>query len=168
MAEQTPRTHRWLRVALGISLGVNLLVVGLIAGAAYRFHGPQGGPRGAMHSYGTPYIMALPDDRRRAIFRNLRDTKADGGMTRAERRALYDQVVAALRTVPFEVGQVTQVLDQQRTATLRVQEAAQAAWLAEIAGMTDADRAAYADRLQELLSRGPDRMHDRRHRRLAD
>ncbi len=172
MAEQAPRTGRWLRAALGLSLAVNLLVVGLIAGAAYRFHGPHavphGMPRGAMHSYGTPYIMALPDDRRRAVFRDLRGKKDGGDMSRAARRALYDQVILALRAVPYEQQQVTQLLDRQRKATLRVQEASQTAWLAELAGMSDAERAAYADRLQDVLSRGRKRMHGGQKRRMGD
>jgi len=62
-AFKSTKTLRW---ALGLSLGVNLLVLGLVAGAVYRFDGPHGGAMRHMRDYGTPYVMALPEERRRA------------------------------------------------------------------------------------------------------
>jgi uncharacterized membrane protein len=144
---------KWMQWALGLSLGVNLLVVGVVAGAAYRFDGPHSGPSGTMRNFGTPYIVALEKDRRREVFKQLRQTRTDGPMTREARRALYDEAVLAIREEPFDLDRVIGVLDKQRNASVGVQQAAQAAWLAEIAGMDARARAAYADRLQEVLER---------------
>ncbi len=169
MADQKIRSSKRMRWALGLSLAVNLLVVGLVAGAAYRVGGPHegadGGPGGNLRNYGTPYIAALPQDRRRAIFKDLRANTGVGHMNRAARRAQYDQALEALRAVPFDLARVGAVLDAQREATLGVQQAVQDAWLTEIAAMDAPARAAYADRLQEVLERGPRRPHDKdRHR----
>ncbi len=155
MAPTKARNGMWMRWALGLSLGVNLLVVGVVAGAAYRFDGPHGGPSGNMRNFGTPYIAALEKDRRREIFKQLRQTRTDAPMTREARRGLYDEAVDAIRAEPFDLDRVTAVLDKQRNASMGVQQAAQAAWLAEIAEMTAPARAAYADRLQEVLERDP-------------
>lgn len=151
------RSRTWMKWALGLSLGLNLLVVGLVAGAAYRFDGPHGGPGANRHDFGAPYIIALPEDRRRAIFKELRAGRQDKSTSRAARRALYAEAVAAIRAEPFDLARVTGVLDTQRDATIGVQQAAQSAWLAEIASMDAPARAAYADRLQEVLARGPKR-----------
>lgn len=160
MAQTGVENGKWMRWALAVSLGVNLLVVGLVAGAAYRFDGPHGKPIGSMRDFGTPYIAALEKDRRREIFRQLRKSSEAGSMTREARQALYGEAVTALRAVPFDLARVSAVLEQQRLAASGVQQAAQGAWLAEIAAMDAPARAAYADRLQEVLTRGPKRKHD--------
>lgn len=163
-AQPVARKDKRMKWALGLSLGLNLLVVGLVAGAAYRFDGPHGGPGASRHDFGAPYIIALPDDRRRAIFKNLRADRQDKFTSRAARRALYAEAVAAIRAEPFDPARVTAVLDTQREATLGVQQAAQSAWLAEIASMDAAARDAYADRLQEVLARGPKRDREKDNR----
>ena len=87
-------------------------------------------------------------------------------MSRRARRAMYDQIIVALRADPFDPAAVRKVLDAQRRAALGVQDAGQAAWLAKITDMDSAARAQYADRLQQVLERGPRRAterHDPRH-----
>jgi len=168
MASDLTKNGKWMRWALGLSLGVNLLVVGLVAGAAYRFDGPHGGPGGSARDFGTPYIAALAKDRRREIFKGLRQDRPAGHLDRAARRALYSEVVQALRADPFDVTRVRSVLDQQASASVTVQQAVQDAWLAEIASMDASERAAYADRLQEVLARGPKHKKDQRKSRQDD
>lgn len=155
MAAELTRNDKVLRWALGASLGVNLVIVGMIAGAAYRFNGPHAGPMENMRSYGTPYIRALPDDHRRAVFDGLRKKKDSRILPRAARRALYDQTIAALRAEPFDLDRITMVLDAQRDATLGVQQSVQSAWLAEIASMSTKARTDYADRLETMLDHHP-------------
>ena len=74
----------------------------------------------------------------------------------------------ALRADPFDVTRVRSVLDQQASASVTVQQAVQDAWLAEIASMDASERAAYADRLQEVLARGPKHKKDQRKSRQDD
>ncbi|APE44107.1 hypothetical protein BOO69_12340 [Sulfitobacter alexandrii] len=149
------RRWRWVLVA---SLALNLVFVGLIAGAAYRHAGgpgarDHGGGPGA-RSYATPYVRALPRETRRALFRDLR--RSGSGMpSREERRALYDRVLAALRAEPFEADAVQSVLREQGRIAVQLQTAAEGAWLATVTAMSPADRAAYADRVAEELARRP-------------
>ncbi len=162
MADQHSKWRRPnLRWILAASIGLNLLFVGAFVGAAYRHAGGPGARDGGppdMRSYATPYVRALPKDKRRALFQALRN--GDQGVTtlsKQERRALYQQMVTALRATPFDPVAVKQVLTVQRDAVLGLQSAAQNRWLQEVTDMSEAERASYADELEKVLRRKPGR-----------
>ncbi len=161
--EPRPRTPRRFKVALGLSLALNLLFVGLIAGAVWRNHGGgdmrPGGPR--LQSYAAPYVHALPRAERRALNRSIR--AAHPRLGRAARRAVYAQMLTALRAEPFDAAAIQQVLDDQRSAILGVQQAAQTKWMAAIVNMSQAERLAYADRLQQQIEKGGRDQRKRQH-----
>lgn len=146
-----PPSRRW-RWLLGLSLALNLLFVGLVAGAILR-GGPHGGgkPGAELRSFGAPYLRELPKAERRALFRALRE----GGHLpdRAARRAAYDTMVAALRAQPFDPAQAATVLRAYAGTLTQAQGAAQEEWLRHVSAMSDADRAAYADRLDARMQR---------------
>lgn len=144
----------WIRLLLVGSLAVNLLGVGLFAGAAWRHAGHGARPPGPA-SYGEPYVRAMPRKDRREMFRAMRAAGGAALPDRAARRAMYAQVVTALRAQPFEAETLREVIDRQGAATRAVQAAAQAAWLDHVGRMAPAARAAYADAIEEVLSRGP-------------
>ncbi len=152
-----PRTRRapmWMRVMLGVSLALNLAVIGIVVGAAARFGGPP--PRGpAMMSYAMPYVLALPRADRRAVLNRVRQAEVPGGSTRKARRAQYAQMIEMLRLSPFDPDAVRGVLDQQSTAARTVQTLAQEGWLERVTAMSDAERAAYAEEVSKVLRRGP-------------
>lgn len=137
-----------------MSLAVNLLVLGAVAGAFYR-HAEGPGMRrhhaAAMHSYGAPYMQALPREERRALRQQMRAARDAGLPTRADRRAHLAQMLAALRAEPFSAAAVSAVLQAQGDAAQQLQQAAHTAWLQRITAMSGAERAAYADALQALL-----------------
>ena len=154
---QTPK-RGWLRWALIASLALNLIFVGLVAGAAYRFAGGPGveGRAGGhlARSYATPYVRALPRDARRALFRGMR--QGDHAIpSRAARRAIYEQVLTALRAEPFDADAVAALVRQQGRIALDLQTAAEGAWLAQVSDMSASQRANYADRVAEMLRNGP-------------
>lgn len=156
--ERTQRTRapRWMRIAFGVSLALNLAVVGVLAGTFARFGGPPSrGP--GMISYATPYVRALPRDDQREIFRAVRDQLPKDSNSRQARRALYAAMIEALKAEPFDPAQVETILNRQNTAALAVQSAAHTAWLAHVAAMSPEDRAAYADNVSEFMRRGKDK-----------
>ncbi|MFT6675890.1 MAG: putative membrane protein [Sulfitobacter sp.] len=161
MDKQTPsrKSSRNLRWALGLSLAVNLVIVGAIAGAVYRhsggggkdrYHGPD------MRSYATPYVRALPRDAQRALHDALRDRAGPKPPSRSERKAQYAQMLTALRRDPFDQQSVQDILRAQSQAVIGMQDAAHGVWLQQISAMSDAERAAFADRLEQQLN---DRKH---------
>jgi uncharacterized membrane protein len=148
------RTARSVRWALGLSLALNLIFVGFIAGAAFRFRdGPPGAkmdPRG----YAAAYVRALPRAERREIHRALREG-ASAGEERAGPLRRYEIILAALRAERFDAEAVQSVLKQQAARADEMQSRAQSVWLRQITAMSSAERLAYADRLEEILRRGP-------------
>lgn len=152
--QQIPsRKGRGFRWALGISLALNLIFVGVFAGAALRHMGDSGkGPGPQMQSFGAPMSRALPPDARRALRRQLRKELA-GVLSRRERQALYGQILTALRADPFDATDVSSLFAVQRDVAGQVQDRAQEVWLEIVSGMSVEDRRLVADRLQEALSR---------------
>lgn len=152
MAETTRerRCPLWVKIVLGLSLALNLAIAGLIGGIALR-GGPLGG-KGPGMGYALPYVLALPHEHRRAVFRAVRDNRDVPG--RSARRAAYRDMMSLLEADTFARAEVEAVLDRQARGVGQVQMAARTAWIDTVEDMSPADRRAYAERLQEVLSRG--------------
>ena len=149
---KTGRCPLWVKIVLALSLALNLAIAGLVAGTALR-GGAMAGRMPAM-GYAMPYVLALPRDSRREVFRSMhRDRDLPD---RAARRAEYRAMIAALKATPFDVAAVEAVLDRQADGASRVQAAAQAAWLAAVAQFSDEERLDYTARIEDALKRrGP-------------
>ncbi|MGD9864339.1 MAG: periplasmic heavy metal sensor [Pseudodonghicola sp.] len=143
-----PRMRPWLRVLLGVSLALNLLVAGLAVGAAIRFGGGPERVRPPMPLGALLYRELPREDRKTLRDRNLgaREERA------ARRRADAEELNAALRAVPFDQARIEAFLTRDAARQAGLEEAMRHAWLARVAAMSDADRAAYADRLQQAMA----------------
>lgn len=147
------RKWRWI---LGLSLGLNLVFVGLFAGAALRFSGGERQmekPRMSVQGYAAPYVRALPNDARRALGRQLRAEEGGRGNGRAARRQAYQQMVEALRAAPFDIVKVEALLSAQAQRASGAINTAQSLWLEQVAQMSPAERSAYVDRLIAILAK---------------
>ncbi len=153
--QNPPPKRRALRWVLGGSLALNLVFVGLFAGAAMRHLGDDGKKRDGgqvIQNFGAPMARALPSDARRTFRRQLRD-EASGLPSRQERRALYGEALAALRADPFDEAKVRSLLSLQSDIAQKVQTYAQDVWVELILEMSAEERLNVADRLEEALSR---------------
>ncbi len=149
-APLTPRPGRRVKLILAVSLALNLLFVGLFAGAALRHGGGKGGPGGPLlRSYGAPYMQALPRADRKALNAALR--QAGAIPNRKARAALYGEVLAGLRVNPFDSRAVADLMAKQQATVTGVQQAAQGAWIKIVSDMSPTARAAYADALEQRL-----------------
>lgn len=144
------RVPIWVKVLLGLSLALNLAVVGLVAGFVLR-GGPLGGKAPAM-GYAMPYVIALPKEDRRAVFGAVRDDRDLPG--RGARRAAYRDMVALLSADTLDIDAVQALLARQSGDVDKVQAVAQSAWLEKVAAMSREERQAYAARVQEVVKRG--------------
>ena len=99
-----------------------------------------------------PYVIALPKEDRRAVFGAVRNDPDLPG--RGARRAAYREMVELLAADTFDVEAVRAVLARQAGDVGQVQAVAQAAWLDKVAAMSTGDRQAYAQRVQEVVSKG--------------
>lgn len=146
---------RWVKVALVLSLGLNLLVAGAIVGGALRHaRMPSGGPVEDVRRLGiAPFVRALEPRHQRAlrdeVLRRRSDVVAGArGIRRASQR-----FVAALRAEPYDPDAASAALADVRARVLHLQEIGHAALLAQLERMDAAERAALADRLEKTLRR---------------
>ena len=157
-----PRTG-WIKVLLFTSLALNLAVGGLALGAWLR-HDRMAEQRPLrVDQIGGPYTGALTREDRRAIWLQMREMRGNGMPGRSEIRATYDAVVQVLRTEPFDAAALRSLVGQQFAAGIARQQIGQDLLLARIETMTAAERAAFADRLEEGLQRrrpGPEAQRD--------
>ena len=143
----------WLRVVLVVSLALNLLMVGAIGGAVLR-HGLWGGhhsPR--LEMAGGPMTRALSPEDRRALGRKIRAEYREGRPARAEHRELMRGLVADLKAVPYDAEAVRARMERIHALFGERLAIGQALLLEHLAGLSDAERAAYAERLQQSFRR---------------
>ena len=161
MTQKTPnpapkpmrRTPIWLRVVLLVSLALNLLVVGVVAGHFLR-DDPKGRvPR--VDRMQAPMTFALSHEDRRAIGKALRQEYRDNRPSREEVVAEYQGVIAALRADPFQPELVEDAFRRQRAAASSRVEIGQKLLMDRLTAMSADERHAFADRLEEGLRRGP-------------
>jgi len=150
-APKAARGPRWVKVVLALSLALNLAIAGAVAGFFLR-DGPMRDSRTAM-GYAAPYIIALPREARRGVFQTIRSD--DALPKRKDRRAQYAEMLAALRSDPFDGDAVRTILTRQWQSVGDIQDVAQSAWLAAVSGMSTDERAAYVEKVEEVLRRGP-------------
>lgn len=152
-----PRRFRWSRLVLVVSLGLNLLVAGLVVGSfagKERRGPPPAALSGRDMGYG-PYIGALDREARVAASKDLRAQLPSWRNLKAERAAHFRAVVAALRADPYDPDALAALMAQQRDMLARGQIAGAQTLLTQIDAMDASRRAAYADRLEAFLERGP-------------
>ncbi len=147
------RSGRGLRIALALSVALNLAVVGLVIGVALR--GPPMPPMAVRDLGFGPFAAALTEDDRRALRDAFRSQKPD---LRAERRAMradLEAVSVALRADPFAPEDLKAALARGAARTADLLRVGQGLLLDHVLAMTPEARQALADRLDAALARGP-------------
>lgn len=154
----TQSKRSWMRIALVVSLALNLLIAGGAIGALLRGPDHRPGPRTLDLSMGA-LTRALSDSDRVALRQQLmKDPRVRGGArppSRQARQAEIRQMIVTLRQDPFEAEALSAVLAEQQSRARRLTDLGQAALVAHLSGLSAADRAAYADRLEADLRRAP-------------
>jgi uncharacterized membrane protein len=154
MAE--PRRPNRLKWALVASLGLNLAVIGLVAGALIKGPPPAPWPGIALWHY----ARALPDPYRHDLGRALRDNRREWMPPREALRGQRSALAAALTAQPFAPEAVAGVLTREAQLTGELSRRGAGLLLAQIERMSPAERAAYATALAEEPRRRKDRGRD--------
>ncbi|WP_281992473.1 periplasmic heavy metal sensor [Sulfitobacter geojensis] len=149
------RTRRAVKWAFGVSLALNLVFVGIFAGAALRHAGDKRGwdrkPE-MSRSSGAPFVRALSQEDKRALRRALKERSA-GLPDREERRLSQQQMIDVLRAENFDADAIKRLFAEQTGVAAQLSGLAQAAWLELVSGMSAQERVEVADRLEEQLMR---------------
>ena len=152
----TPQSTRlWVRIVLAVSLAFNLLVIGAAAGFVVK-GGPTphaDGPRHVADAAIGPLTRALSKADRRAIGRQIRQaTDAEGWSPRAHRQSLK-RMLTLLETTPFDADAFSTELTGSIAGLQGRMSRASEALVLRLDQMSDAERAAYAQRVKEAMAR---------------
>lgn len=146
-----PATSRGVKIALALSVALNLAVAGLAVGA-WLGHGPrQGMPRDM--SFG-PFSEALDDTDRKAIRRALLERLGEFREQREAARTEFETLLAALRADPFDPGALKVALAALEARNAERLELGRSLIETRLIEMSPEERAAFADRLEKGLRRG--------------
>jgi len=159
----TDKTGWVVRLVLVVSLGLNLLVAGLLVGGAMsRMRDDDRRTHGTEHSLrdigNLPFVMALGRNDRAALAEALdgrRDALRDN---REQLRQRFEAVLTLLRADPFHPERLRAVLADQRATLVERQKLGEDLLISRLAQMSMAERKAYANRLDKSLRRGPRNM----------
>ncbi len=149
---------RWSKIVLFTSLALNLLVIGLVAGMILRHGGDGRQPPLRDLGYG-PFGAALSGPDRTALAVGMMGRAGDLQSNREDLRQQFREMLAILRTRPFDAPALESLVDRQRAKLAERQAIGQRLLLDRIEAMTEDERFAFADRLELNLRHGD---HDRR------
>jgi uncharacterized membrane protein len=141
-----------LRVVLVISLALNLMVAGVVAGMVFSGRGPAGDAYRVDLSLG-PFARALAPEDVVSIRNDLIDRRRD---MRRDRRAMIADtrgLIVILRDDPYDANAAAEILLRQRALVADLQTIGQDLVLARIAQMAPETRTAFAGRLEREMRR---------------
>jgi uncharacterized membrane protein len=141
-----------VRTALVVSVALNLLVAGALFGA-WLDREPHRDSRLRGAGPMAPFAAAMPPEDRSALLAALRDEGRDARGRSRDFAESFAALLAAIRAEPFDPMQLQALLAEQRAVGIARQEAGERLLVDRIAGMSAADRAAYAERLETAFRR---------------
>ena len=138
--------RRWGRLALLVSLGLNLAIMGLAAGAFLT--GPPEHIRTDRDFWS--HARALPDPYRKDLGRELRKSRKDWREHRDSVAARREDLAAALTSRPFDISLVESILVDERESAQLLADYGTRLLVIEIGRMSPDERAIYARNLLTL------------------
>lgn len=170
MTDQTPSSqlteaaaapNRGLKIALAVSVAINLAIAGLVGVIAWH-GGPGGRGDGMVRDFGFgPFNDALlPEDRlalRQSVVGKIGDIRA----ARQQMQADGTAILSALRSDPFDPQTLSVALETQGLHTGERLKFGSDVIRAFILAMSPEARASFADRLERRMRRGQDAETDK-------
>jgi uncharacterized membrane protein len=142
---------RAVRIALAVSVALNLAVVGVVAGAALK----HGGGHEMERDIGFgPFSEALSREDRRALRGQILQRAPELRSVRKEMQADTQSLLAVLRAEPFDAAGLTAVMETQRVRMAGRLELGQTVLRDFLIAMTPEARKDFADRLEARLKGG--------------
>ncbi|EDZ41133.1 MAG: periplasmic heavy metal sensor [Rhodobacteraceae bacterium] len=138
------------RILLGVSLALNLMVIGAVVGVISKGPGRQGGGPG-MRETAFPYVGAFDRADKRAMRQEMRARLSYRSEARAAHQASYRAFLELLRAETFDAAAASSVMSAQFERAQRLQTIGRELSIQRISDMSVEKRAAYADRLEYRL-----------------
>jgi uncharacterized membrane protein len=134
---------RWMQVALLLSLAGNLVIIGLVAGAVWRFRPPPNLAGSVVTPNLLGYASTLPAQRRKALWDATVEERNHVRPFRREVRATREETVKALTAEPFDREQFKAAQARQASTENRAREAVQDLYVKIADTLTPEERHAF-------------------------
>lgn len=118
MSDSTPpRRPLWKRVITAISLSLNVLILGALAGLLLSGSGGEGDRPPPLRNNGgiAPLIGMLPPEQRTVVLEDLRRIGKEHGVTHRQLAEDRDRVVQVITAEPFDPLRLVAVLAENQT-----------------------------------------------------
>ncbi len=145
-AKKAPKMSLGWRIALVVSLGLNLAVVGVVGGAFFKHGRPD-----HVGARFDPIVRALEPAERRKIGREIRKHRAGKADRRAALEAAFAEVLVVLRAPEFDSDAMRSAMTQKSEALRQTRDTGETALIAHLSGLSADERAEFADRLEGIL-----------------
>jgi uncharacterized membrane protein len=144
-----PKSGRGMKIALILSLTLNLLILGMMGGAMLAHGGPGG--RGHIRDVGFgPYTEALSGEDRKALREAFVKAAPDFRAGREEARADVARLAAAIRAEPYDRAAVEAVMASQAARIEERLQLGRGLLLDRLDAMGPEARAALAGRIETM------------------
>ncbi|SOC02786.1 periplasmic heavy metal sensor [Rhodobacter maris] len=162
------RMRGGVKVLFILSLTLNFLVLGVVAGGVIGHFRHPPPPPGMERGSGGPEAFAFGPlagaftrEDRQAMRRSAEGAGSDLAGMRAQMQSDFAQLDAALRAQPYDEVKLQAVLAEMRARSQARIDLGEQVMLRRIAAMNDAERAAFADRMQKGVERFQHRFDER-------
>lgn len=148
-------TRLWVRILLVVSLGLNLLIIGAIAGLIIK-GGPlphAGPPSKIANETIGPFTRSLSPRDRISILREVRRQEEFEGFSRAAHQQAMEEMIALLETTPFDADAFADKFGSMVSGLQTGLDLASGAFVLRLQAMSDEDRIAYAARVRDALEK---------------
>lgn len=160
---QKPKSPLWMRLLLIGSLGLNLLVLGVVGGVAYNNLRDGDGDKTRISVDGpNPFLRAMTREDAQRMRRLLRPDESTLGASRETGRQALFTILNELRSETVTEDTLRGAFDQMSAANNARLQLGQDAIVTHLLTLDGDERSAFADRLEDSLQRrGPPRNGDR-------
>lgn len=153
------RPGRRLRIALALSVALNLAVAGVVIGSMVTHRGERPGP---VRELGLgAFTEVMTRDQRASLRQIYKRQSPDFGTMRREMRAERAALLDTLRAQPFDPDAFGRALGEMNARHAGRLHHGELLLQEVIAGMAPDERLAFADRLQTYMTQSRGGSHDR-------
>ena len=143
-----PKRRNLWKILFGVSLALNLLIVGALGGAFMR---KGKGPTANHLASGFLYMRALDFKDKRALRKEILKNKDGRKLVKDRNQASFNSAVGILKRHPFDRAAFENLLDEQAKHAKLRQDSARIALVNHIENMTKEERRIYAQRLKDFI-----------------
>ncbi|SHJ71584.1 Heavy-metal resistance [Shimia gijangensis] len=151
-ATKKPRMRRSVRILLIVSLALNLIIIGLVLGAALSHGGKGRGPDAYSDGPQSPIALALSWEERRDVGKKIRAAHRKHASDRKVEKIRYETLISALNGDPYDPDAVSMAREALDQASWDRRQIAYDIWVTHVGKMSVEQRQDYAERLREVLN----------------